>query len=109
MFTAGRYEYRNKGVDMFIESLARLNHRLQKAGSKMTIVAFIIMPAATHSYTVDALKGQAVTKQLRDSVREIQERVGERLFDHAARVHGYVLKFSLFPIFFRLPDFLVGM
>ena len=23
MFTAGRYEYRNKGVDMFIESLAR--------------------------------------------------------------------------------------
>ena len=23
LFTAGRYEYRNKGVDMFIESLAR--------------------------------------------------------------------------------------
>lgn len=23
MFTAGRYEYRNKGVDMFLESLAR--------------------------------------------------------------------------------------
>ena len=23
MFTAGRYEYRNKGVDMFIEALAR--------------------------------------------------------------------------------------
>lgn len=26
MFTAGRYEYRNKGVDMFIESLARRSH-----------------------------------------------------------------------------------
>lgn len=25
-FTAGRYEYRNKGVDMFIESLARNAH-----------------------------------------------------------------------------------
>jgi glycogen(starch) synthase len=23
MFTAGRYEFRNKGVDMFLESLAR--------------------------------------------------------------------------------------
>jgi len=23
MFIAGRYEYRNKGVDMFIESMAR--------------------------------------------------------------------------------------
>ncbi|KAF5378080.1 hypothetical protein D9615_007625 [Tricholomella constricta] len=88
MFTAGRYEYRNKGVDMFIESLARLNHRLQKSGSTVTVVAFIIMPAATHSYTIEALKGQAVTKQLRDAITEIQQRVGERLFDHAARVHG---------------------
>ncbi|KAG6841654.1 hypothetical protein C0991_008639 [Blastosporella zonata] len=88
MFTAGRYEYRNKGVDMFIESLARLNHRLQKSGSTVTVVAFIIMPASTHSYTVEALKGQAVTKQLRDAVTEIQQRIGERLFDHAARVHG---------------------
>jgi glycogen(starch) synthase len=25
LFTAGRYEYRNKGVDMFIESLARMS------------------------------------------------------------------------------------
>ncbi|KAG6902171.1 glycogen synthase isoform 1 [Termitomyces sp. Mi166 len=88
MFTAGRYEYRNKGVDMFIEALARLNHRLQKSGSTVTVVAFIIMPAATHSYTVEALKGQAVTKQLREAVTEIQQRIGERLFDHAARVHG---------------------
>jgi glycogen synthase len=88
MFTAGRYEYRNKGVDMFIEGLARLNYRLQKSGSTTTVVAFIIMPAATQSYTIEALKGQAVTKQLRDAVKEIQERVGERLFDHAAKTHG---------------------
>lgn len=54
----------------------------------MTVVAFIIMPAATHSYTVEALKGQAVIKQLRDTVTEIQNRVGARLFEHAARFHG---------------------
>ncbi|KAF9466688.1 glycogen synthase [Collybia nuda] len=88
MFTAGRYEYRNKGVDMFIESLARLNYRLQKSGSTVTVVAFVIMPASTHSYTIEALKGQAVTKQLRDTVTEIQNRIGARLFDHAARFHG---------------------
>jgi glycogen synthase len=85
MFTAGRYEYRNKGVDMFIESLARLNFRLQKANSPMTVVAFIIMPAATQSYTIEALKGQAVVKQLHDTVLEIQGRVGQRLFEKAAR------------------------
>ncbi|KAK0563565.1 glycogen synthase isoform 1 [Tilletia horrida] len=87
-FTAGRYEYRNKGVDMFIESLARLNHKLQKANSKTTVVAFIIMPAQTHSYTVEALKGQAVTKQLRDTIEQIQTRIGERLFERTARYTG---------------------
>jgi len=29
MFTAGRYEFSNKGGDFFIESLARLNHQLK--------------------------------------------------------------------------------
>ena len=31
-FTSGRYEYRNKGLDMYIESLYRLNQRLQAPG-----------------------------------------------------------------------------
>ena len=54
------------------------------------MVAFIIIPAATHSYTIDALKGQAVTKQLRDTVTEIQNRIGARLFEHAMMSNGYV-------------------
>lgn len=84
-FIAGRYEYRNKGADMFIESLARLNHRLKESGSKKTVVAFVIMPAATHSYTVETLKGQAVIKALDETVKEIQHSIGRRLFDHCAR------------------------
>ncbi|KAI5780919.1 glycogen synthase [Geopyxis carbonaria] len=86
-FTAGRYEYRNKGVDMFIESLARLNHRLKTSGSKTTVVAFIIMPAKTHSLTVEALKGQAVIKALRDAVGVVEKNIGKRLFDRALQWH----------------------
>ncbi|ORX38837.1 glycogen synthase [Kockovaella imperatae] len=88
LFTAGRYEFRNKGVDMFIESLARLNYRLQNQGSKMTVVAFIIMPAATNSYTIEALKGQAVTQQLQETVNQVTKRIGKRIFEHAARYTG---------------------
>lgn len=80
-FTAGRYEYRNKGVDMFIESLARLNHRLKAAGSSTTVVAFIIMPAQTSSLTVEALKGQAVVKSLRDTLEMVEQGIGRRLFE----------------------------
>ncbi|KAH8556427.1 glycogen synthase [Umbelopsis sp. PMI_123] len=86
-FIAGRYEYRNKGVDMFVEALGRLNHRLQASGSPMTVVAFIIMPANTHSFTVEALKGQAVTKQLKETVSDIQDRIGKRIFENALRGH----------------------
>ncbi|KAK7890440.1 glycogen synthase isoform 1 [Exophiala xenobiotica] len=82
-FTAGRYEYRNKGVDMFIESLARLNHRLKTTGSKLTIVAFLIMPAQTTSLSVDSLKGQAVTKSLADTVSNIERGIGRRLFERS--------------------------
>jgi len=85
IFTAGRYEYRNKGVDMFIESLARLNHRLKSSGSKVTIVAFLIMPAQTSSLSVESLRGQAVVKSLSDTVSSIEHGIGKRLFERSVR------------------------
>ncbi|ORZ26632.1 glycogen synthase [Lobosporangium transversale] len=84
-FTAGRYEYRNKGIDMYIESLQRLNEKLKATNSPMTVVAFIITPAETHSYTVEALKGQAVVKQLKETVHDISKRMENRLFEKASR------------------------
>ncbi|KAH3662103.1 hypothetical protein OGAPHI_006284 [Ogataea philodendri] len=80
-FIAGRYEYRNKGVDFFIEALARLNHKLKSVNSDMNVVAFIIMPAATKSYTVDTLRGQAVIKQLESTIKDVQGLMGKRLFE----------------------------
>ena len=84
-FIAGRYEYKNKGADMFIEALARLNYRLKVSGSKKTVVAFIIMPAKNRSYTVDELQSQAVVKALENTVNEVTKNIGKRLFDHAMR------------------------
>lgn len=40
--TAGRYEYKNKGLDVFIESLKRLS---MKPNLKREVVAFIMVPA----------------------------------------------------------------
>lgn len=39
-----------------------LNDRLKAAKSNTTAVVFLVMPAATRSFNVEALKGQAVTK-----------------------------------------------
>lgn len=78
-FTAGRYEFHNKGGDLFIEALARLNHRLQEVKSDMTVIAFIIFPTATNSYNVETLRGQALAKQMRETVDEVQKSIGSRL------------------------------
>lgn len=80
-FIAGRYEFSNKGADMFIESLARLNHYLQVAQSDKTIIAFFIMPAKTNNFNVESLKGQAIAKQLRQTVDQVQEAIGKSIFE----------------------------
>lgn len=84
-FIAGRYEYKNKGADMFVEALARLNYRLKMAGSKKTVVAFIIMPAQNNSFTVEALRSQAVVKSLENTVNEVTSLIGKRIFEHAMK------------------------
>jgi glycogen(starch) synthase len=85
IFTAGRYEFRNKGCDLFIESLARLNHMLKETHPDVTVVAFIIMPAPTNSYNVGTLAGQASTKRHQDTVAEIKSKVGDKIWDAISR------------------------
>jgi len=80
-FIAGRYEFSNKGADMFIESLARLNYFLKSSGSEMTVVAFLIFPTRTNNFNVESLRGQAIAKQTREAVAAVQKDIGTRLFD----------------------------
>lgn len=84
-FIAGRYEFSNKGADLFIESLARLNHRLKEIDSDVTVVAFIIMPTKTNNFNVESLRGQAISKQLRETVNEVQKDIGNRLYEICLR------------------------
>ena len=59
MFTSGRFEPKNKGFDLCLESMARLNAELKHANVGKTVVFFIISrrptrsinPLATVSYT----------------------------------------------------------
>ncbi|KAH7636688.1 glycogen starch synthase-like protein [Dermatophagoides farinae] len=80
-FIAGRYEFSNKGADLFIESLARLNHYLKSSQSDVTVIAFLIFPGKTNNFNVESLRGQAIAKQLQETVDEVQENIGKRLFD----------------------------
>ncbi|XP_051898824.1 glycogen [starch] synthase, muscle-like [Pristis pectinata] len=80
-FIAGRYEFNNKGADVFLEALARLNHLLQTHQSTVTVVAFFIMPARTNNFNVETLKGQAVRKQLWDTANRVKEKFGRKMYE----------------------------
>lgn len=80
-FIAGRYEFSNKGADVFIEALARLNHLLKLQLPDVTVVAFLIFPAKVNNFNVESLRGHAVTKQLRDTIHNIQMSIGKRMYD----------------------------
>lgn len=80
-FIAGRYEFSNKGADIFIEALARLNHFLKVEAPDVTVVAFLIFPAKTNNFNVESLRGHAVTKSLRDTLNVIQQQIGRRMYD----------------------------
>jgi glycogen(starch) synthase len=47
-FIVGRYEYKNKGVDLVIEALSRLNDRLKKEKSTRTVICFLWIPRDVH-------------------------------------------------------------
>ncbi|XP_039365152.1 glycogen [starch] synthase, liver [Mauremys reevesii] len=80
-FIAGRYEYSNKGADLFLEALSRLNFLLRVHRSDVTVVVFFIMPAKTNNFNVETLKGQAVRKQLWDTAQCVKEKFGKKLYD----------------------------
>lgn len=80
-FIAGRYEFNNKGADVFLEALARLNYLLRVNQSEKTVITFFIMPARTNNFNVETLKGQAVRKQLWDTANAVKEKFGKKLYE----------------------------
>ena len=83
-YTSGRYEYRNKGMDITIEALARLNHRLREAGSPVNVIFFLITKAPIRSINVHTLQSRAMLEEFRTTADQIKEELGDRLFEAAA-------------------------
>ena len=60
--TSGRYEYKNKGIDVFVEAMNRLRHTLQSQAEGRQVLALVEVPAwsgAARADLTDRLKGKA--------------------------------------------------
>lgn len=85
VFTSGRYEPRNKGFDLCLEAMARLNAQLKAFGIPTTVVFFIVTRRPTRSIHPAVLEKRGVLNELREVCHEIMRRVGDGLFPRAAK------------------------
>ena len=90
-FTSGRFEYRNKGFDMTLEALARLNHRLKSENSDLHVVMFMVTKQPFTSINPFALQSRAVMEEVRETVHSIESSLGEKLFRALATNHNHNL------------------
>ncbi len=72
-FTIGRYELKNKGIDIFIKSLGLLNKKLKQEKSKKTIVAFFWIPVQTQSIKKELLDSREIYTDIKDQLESIEE------------------------------------
>jgi glycogen(starch) synthase len=84
MFTSGRFEPHNKGFDLCLEAMSRLNAQLKLLRLNVTVIFFIIASRPTRSIHPLVLEKRGVLNELRDVCENVLERVGDGLFQRAA-------------------------
>ncbi|MFN3604880.1 MAG: glycosyltransferase [Leptonema sp. (in: bacteria)] len=81
IFTSGRYEFRNKGFDIFIDSLSILNSLILSNNLDIHVVAFIITYASTKGYHYDVLRNQYQFDELIHICEKISQNIPERILE----------------------------
>lgn len=84
-FTSGRYEYKNKGFDLTLESLAHLNDQLKKEKADVTVVMFFVTKRDFYSIKPEALHNRAMMEEIRVVCDAIQKEIGVRLFNESTQ------------------------
>ena len=83
-FTSGRFEFSNKGYDLTLEALARLNYRMRDANMDTTVVMFLVTRQPYTSIDPGVLHSRALLDEIQETTQAIEKQVGERLFKAAA-------------------------
>src|SRR3989338_702648 len=78
-YTAARYEFHNKGIDVYIDALARLNEKLKAEKSKKTVVSFFWVPAKVNGIHKKLAKSREVFGDIQNSLEEVEEEMEDAI------------------------------
>ena len=78
-FIAGRHELRDKGIDVFIKSLGRLNQELIAKKSAKTVVAFLWVSGNAKGIRPEIIENMTYFKDIHDELLDDSDMIKERL------------------------------
>lgn len=76
---SGRYEFHNKGIDVFLESLKLVNEEFKKSKNQKEILAFIWVPAPVSGIKADVLEAFELARELRQIIQSPMIKIEEWL------------------------------
>ena len=92
-FICGRYEFKNKGIDILIKSLSQLNDRLKKNDFKKNIVVFFWIPVPNKGIKKEIIENRIFYNGIKDFINDnltaIQNKMIHRVVTHRG-MHGVI-------------------
>ncbi|MBN2457531.1 glycosyltransferase [Candidatus Woesearchaeota archaeon] len=78
-FIVGRYEFKNKGIDILIKALGKLNSMLKQGESKKNVAAFFFIPTAVTSIKMPVLENREQFEKINEFVKNSSQKLLQRL------------------------------
>jgi glycogen(starch) synthase len=90
LFTSGRYEFRNKGYDVFIDALGLLNERMKKENVRKCVFAFFFVPSGNSGPNVELLESIRLYEDMQEGLQDEMPWIEEMII--ASLVRGKMPK-----------------
>ena len=69
-FTSGRYEFRNKGYDVFIDALGALNNKMKEENVRKSVFVFFFVPDANSGPNVELLESIRLYEDMQEGLQD---------------------------------------
>lgn len=84
-FSSGRYEFVNKGYDITLEALSRLNERMKRAKINKNVVMFFITKRPYSTINPLVLELRSLMEEIKQTCTAIEQQIGGKLYLAAAQ------------------------
>jgi len=81
-FSSGRFEFQNKGFDLTLEALARLNYKMKVENIDATVVFILVTRQPYHSINAQVLHTKALMEEIQRNTEEIERDLGKKLYEY---------------------------